>query len=80
MQKITTDERLENAAENGMMEIDLFLWKHAITKLRKNGLEITELFPSRKGEFYCKINWQEGKKGTQAYNLRNMALNAKTKK
>ena len=79
MYKVSTDDRLENAAEYGMMEIDLFLWKHAIDKLERNGLKVTKLFPSRKGEYYCKICWKDGKEGTQAYNLRKMALEAKSK-
>lgn len=86
MRKITIDDRLENAASCGQMEIDLFLWKKTIERLRKNGLIVTEKFPSkRKGEVFCNISWKVERSGgpqgdfTQANNLHKMAIEAKNK-
>ena len=86
MRKITIDDRLENAASFGEMEIDLFLWKKTIERLRRNGLIVTEKFPSkRKGEVFCNISWKEARSGgtegdfTQANNLNKMAIEAKNK-
>lgn len=77
MQKLSIDDRMESAAEHGLMEVDLFLWKHTIKRLKKNGLDVKELFESqRKGEFYCKISWKNPKEGfVQVNNLHEMALN-----
>ena len=80
----TIDDRLENAASCGEMEIDLFLWKKTISRLRANGLKVTEKFSSnRKGEFYCTINWADAKSTgtntnlTQANHLYQIAKEAK---
>lgn len=60
MYKISLIERLEDAAEIGKKSIFLFVWKKNITSLRKNGLKVTEKFPSsrKKGLFYCEISWE----------------------
>ena len=86
MQKITIDDRLENAASYGEMEMDLFLWKRSIKRLRKNGLVVTEKFPTqRKGEFFCNVSWKEERSGeplgdfTQANQLHKMAVEARKK-
>ena len=86
MRKITIDDRLGNAASFGEMEIDLFLWKKTIERLRRNGLIVTEKFPSkRKGEVFCNISWKVERSGepqgdfTQANNLHKMAIEAKNK-
>lgn len=86
MRKITIDDRLENAASFGEMEIDLFLWKKTIERLRRDGLKVTEKFPSqRKGEVFCNISWKVARSGgeegnfTQANYLHKMAIEAKNK-
>ena len=83
MQRSSIDARLANAASYGEMEMDLFLWKNTIKRLRKAGLEVTEKFPSkREGEFYCNISWREkkeqkdGEDFTQLYYLHDMAVKA----
>ena len=84
MQRITIDDRLENAASYGETEMDLFIWKKSIERLRKNGLVVTQKFPSnRKGEFFCNVSWKEERKEgpqenfTQANYLYKMAMEAK---
>lgn len=62
MQRTSIDARLANAASYGEMEMNLFLWKKDIKRLRKAGLTVTQKHPSdRKGEFYCNISWKEDK-------------------
>lgn len=62
MQRTSIDARLANAASYGEREMNLFLWKKDIKRLRKAGLTVTKKYPSeRKGEFYCNINWKEDK-------------------
>ena len=79
MQKNSIDDRMENAADYGEMDINLYLWKKSIKRLRKNGLVVTERYPSkRKGEVYCNISWAykvEGQK-LQVNNLHEMALSS----
>lgn len=60
MYQITTIERLEDAAESRKKSLSLFLWGKTIKSLRKNGLKVTEKFPSsrKKGLFYCEISWE----------------------
>jgi len=83
MKSLSIDERLELAASYGEMEINLFLWKKCINRLRKNGLIVTEKFPSkRKGEIYCIISWAVERAGgengdfTQANYLYKTAVKA----
>lgn len=86
MQEQTIENRLESAASYGEMEINLFLWKKKISRLRKNGLTVTEKFESkRKGEFYCNVSWKDATdaqngKSNQANRLYEMAVNAKKEK
>ncbi len=84
MPGFTIDERLENAASCGEMEINLYLWQKNIFQLRANDLKVTKKFPSkRKGEFYCNISWADAKPTeanaslTQANHLYEIAKKAK---
>lgn len=73
MQKMTVDERLENAASYGEMQMYLFLWEKTITRLTKNGLTVEKQYASkRKGEYYCLISWEDAKpEQTQDMNQAN---------
>lgn len=83
MERITIDDRLENAASYGEMDMDLFIWKSSIGRLRKNGLIVTEKYPTqRRGEYYCNVSWShasevsEDEKPNQANHLYAIAKEA----
>lgn len=87
MERMTIDNRLENAAGYGETGIGLYIWKKSIRRLRDGGLVVTERFPSeRKGEVYCYVDWSKAGEGeneedlNQANRLFRMAKEAKSRK
>lgn len=81
---MTMEERLEFVAEEGKFFCFLDVWSKTIKEWERNGLKITVTSPINKGQFHCRISWEdacpiEGKPLNQANRLWLMATEANSK-